>query len=227
MSRERELAEALWEWINGPANLDCPVESAERRDKLIKMCSAILAEPERDAGEVVATLKRMHAVETEPVELSRGSLLEIIDALEASQSRVAELESQVAPKTVAAIKSQIEFARNRFCKCARDGEEDSVQVWTGYLVALRWALNVDCRPDTKVLDDLLLDRLDGLKAYDGGSTDSGIKDDVFKSEVVKRNDIEDLLKELLFRRLRGDGTLEDVKACLEWIEDEYGLNYPI
>lgn len=74
----------------------------------------------------------------------------------------------------------------------------------------------------------LLDKLDGLKAYDSGATDSGIKDDAFKAEVVQRDDINVLLRKLLLRYLGNDArTIEDAKSFLEWVEDDWGLGLHI
>ncbi len=71
----------------------------------------------------------------------------------------------------------------------------------------------------------LLDKIICLFAFDGGATDSGIKDDNLKRELREREDILKLLMEALFTLDPEQGyTIEDAKNFVEWVEDEYGLD---
>jgi hypothetical protein len=73
-----------------------------------------------------------------------------------------------------------------------------------------------------------IDALDGLFAHDGGAFDSGIRDDKFKAEVVKRDDIEQLLEQLLLRIICGpEYGIRDAARFIDWIRDSNGLDLAI
>lgn len=75
----------------------------------------------------------------------------------------------------------------------------------------------------------ILDCLDGFFAYDAGSIDSGIKDDVLREKVfniIKELQEEEsceypnILKEYVKAYLFDDAySLEDIKEFINWIDD--------
>jgi hypothetical protein len=79
--------------------------------------------------------------------------------------------------------------------------------------------------DTHSFDDDLYDLIDGLFAYDGGCTDSGIKDDAAKEKVKKYLENNENADQMLWDFLRkydpklGYG-LSDVVDFIKWLEDE-------
>lgn len=72
---------------------------------------------------------------------------------------------------------------------------------------------------------VILDRLDGLYAWDSGCLDSGIKDDTFKASVVKRDDIDILLLALVKQYSESPRTIEDVVTVVRWIQDDLGVDW--
>ena len=82
---------------------------------------------------------------------------------------------------------------------------------------------LDPASDQGELDSELLDRIEGIFAYDTGCVDSGISDPVFKQKLIDRQiDVEPYLTEIARQYLNGDQgyTLEDVKSLIEWASDE-------
>lgn len=72
----------------------------------------------------------------------------------------------------------------------------------------------------------LVDRLDGLFAYDSGCVSSGIKDDEFKEKLKNDRDLTSgLLNELAKQYINGEYTLEDVNELIKWAERELDFYY--
>ncbi len=81
------------------------------------------------------------------------------------------------------------------------------------------------RRSRTVTEEEVLDRIEGLFAYDGGSRDSGVKDDDFKYSLQDRDDIVPLLTKVLKRLLACDAYgIEDAKAFLDWVEEELEID---
>ena len=77
----------------------------------------------------------------------------------------------------------------------------------------------------------LFDALDGLRAYDGGCTDSGIHDELLRSKVKKQlQESPTIDKDLLifvhtyFDPEKGY-TFEDVIEFTYWLDQDMGFNY--
>lgn len=68
----------------------------------------------------------------------------------------------------------------------------------------------------------LVDRIDAVMAYDFGASDSGIKDDEFKASLKDRNDIVELMTDLVRQYVLSDEgyTYEDVVQMVHWAEEQ-------
>ncbi len=75
----------------------------------------------------------------------------------------------------------------------------------------------------------ILDRIEGIFAYDMGSHDSGIKDDAFKASLKTMPEIDRLLMMVLARlTVEGGYTIEDAIQFCDWVQDYHdglGLEY--
>lgn len=76
-----------------------------------------------------------------------------------------------------------------------------------------------------MIPDELINKVLGLYAYDGGSTDSGIRDNSLKASLKGREDIEELLTACAKALCEPPYTIEDVTAFCKWIRDELGIYY--
>jgi hypothetical protein len=94
MNRERQLAEAVKEMLD---HLPSGEWTHEFRN-LQALTNAALAQPKREAGEVVREMRGFCACESMAYHgyqlITREALTAWADALEASQARVAELEAK-------------------------------------------------------------------------------------------------------------------------------------
>lgn len=74
-------------------------------------------------------------------------------------------------------------------------------------------------------EEEMIDRLDGIFAFDSGTTDSGIFDPSFKEEVKKdKAKLDELLKKLVGLYIAEEGrTFEDVQQIVEWARDEMDM----
>jgi len=77
----------------------------------------------------------------------------------------------------------------------------------------------------------LFDALDGLFAYDGGATDSGIKDELLRERVKKELQERETISKDLLRFCYGHYTpdkgygLEDIVEFIKWLENEMNFYF--
>lgn len=72
----------------------------------------------------------------------------------------------------------------------------------------------------------LVDKMDGLFAYDSGCCSSGIKDPLAKEFFKAHSEVSFRIADILIRQylFQKEYGLEDMKAFIDWFENELGFD---
>lgn len=75
-------------------------------------------------------------------------------------------------------------------------------------------------------DVILVDKMDGLFAYDSGCCSSGIKDILIKEFFRTHSEVSFRIADILIRQylFQKEYGLEDMKAFIDWFENELGFD---